>query len=44
MFRVNALLYAVDEKETTAKQTSTDFVLLVVSISVLCIGIPEIDL
>ena len=35
---------AVGEKETTVIQTCTDFVLLVVRISVLCIGIPEIDL
>jgi len=44
MFGVNSLLFAVDEKEATVKQTSTDFVLLVVRISFLCVGIAEIDL
>jgi len=36
-------LYAVYEKETTVKQTSTDVVLLGFGITVLCFGIPEID-
>ena len=42
IFRVYLLLYAVGEKETTVTQTPTDVVLLAVSISVLCVGIPEI--
>jgi len=36
------MLHAVGEKETTFEQTSTDVVLLVVCISILCIGIHEI--
>jgi len=37
------VLYAVGEKETTVRQTSTDVVLSVVCIFLLFIGIPEID-
>jgi len=36
-------LFAVGEKETTVKQTYTDVVLIAVCISILCIGIPEIN-
>jgi hypothetical protein len=36
-------VYAVDKKETSVKQTSTEVVLLAVCISVLFVGIPEID-
>jgi len=35
--------YAIGERETTVKQTSTDVVLLAVCISVMCVGITEID-
>jgi hypothetical protein len=37
------VLYTVCEKETTVKQTSTDVVLSVVCIYLLCIGIDGID-
>jgi hypothetical protein len=42
---VQLLIYffAVGEKENAVKQTSMDIVLLAVGISVLCVGIPEID-
>jgi hypothetical protein len=35
------VLHTVGAKETTVKQTSTDVVLSVVFISLLCVGIPE---
>ena len=37
------VLYVVGEKETTVKPTSTDVVFSMVYISLLCVGIPEID-
>jgi len=40
---MNSLLYAVDEKETTVRETYMDVVLLAVSISFLCVGIAKID-
>jgi len=43
LFRVYLFSYAIGEKETTVKQTSTDVVLLAVCISVPCVGITEID-
>ena len=37
------VFYAVGEKETTVKQTSTYVVHLAVCISVLCVGITEVS-
>jgi hypothetical protein len=43
LVRVNSFLYAVGEKETTVRQTSTVVGLFAVYISVLCVRYPEID-
>ena len=40
--KVFSVLYA-GEKETTVKQTSSYVLLLVVCISVLCVGVPKIE-